>query len=264
LEPFLKWAGGKRWFITHYSSLLPNSYNRYIEPFLGSGSVFFHLEPSKSVLSDKNSELIMTYTAIKNNPEEVYKILKKHASKHNTEYYYIVRNQKPRIGVYIAARMIYLNRTCWNGLYRVNLHGKFNVPIGTKNKVIYENESFSDISKILKNAEIVCCDYQDIVDDAESGDFLFIDPPYTVKHNFNGFIKYNEELFSWEDQIRLAECAIKAKERGAKVIITNANHESVTSLYKNGFSLKVITRSSIISGNPKYRKKCEEAVLCSY
>ena len=253
MKPFLKWAGGKRWLTSNYPDIFPISYNRYIEPFLGSGSVFFHLNPERAILSDSNQELMTTYQAIKDNWAGVLELLKMHDNKHSFDYYYLVRSLEFESDEEKAARMIYLNRTCWNGLYRVNLKGKFNVPKGTKTKVIHEDDKFEETSLLLKNAELHCCDFETTINKAEDGDLLFVDPPYTIQHNYNGFVKYNEKLFSWEDQERLFSCLSKAKNRGVQVISTNAFHDSINKLYENDFSLQMLTRSSTISSKAKTR-----------
>jgi DNA adenine methylase len=138
MEPFLKWAGGKRWLIKQCPSIFPEKYNTYIEPFLGSGSIFFFLEPKKAILSDINKDLINAYKIIKNTPDELYDILKEYHANHSKEFYYNIRDSEFSDDIHRAARFIYLNRTCWNGLYRVNRKGKFNVPIGTKTNVFFQ------------------------------------------------------------------------------------------------------------------------------
>jgi DNA adenine methylase len=262
--PFLKWPGGKRWFIANYSHLLPTNFNRYIEPFLGGGSVFFHLQPEDALLSDLNPELIATYVAIREGWPVVNARLATHQFNHGDDYYYAVRESRPRIPSTVAARLIYLNRTCFNGIYRVNLEGQFNVPKGTRDTVVFETDDFEYASSILANAEIVSSDFEPIIDRAEAGDFIFADPPYTVRHNMNGFLKYNEQLFSWDDQIRLADALTRARSRGVKIVLTNANHESVRRLYRErGFAFKAVSRYSSISADPKSRKQFEELVIRS-
>ena len=184
--------------------------------YFGSGAVFFALRPKSSILSDVNKELIETYLAIKNDWDRVFNVLKIHHKNHNAKYYYKIRNSKPKTLFSRAARFIYLNRTCWNGLYRVNLKGEFNVPIGTKTAVLLETDDFV-VSQLLQNAQLIHNDFEVIVDQAEDGDLLFVDPPYTVKHSDNGFIKYNEELFHWDDQVRLSKCLNRAKDEGQKL-----------------------------------------------
>ena len=189
-------------------------------------------------------------------------VLQKHQRNHSKEYYYRVRAQNPRTSYGRAARFIYLNRTCWNGLFRVNLSGEFNVPIGTKTKVLMETDDFQGIANLLKHASLRCEDFETIINQTRGGDFLFVDPPYTVKHNFNGFIKYNENLFSWQDQIRLKDCVEEARERGVTVLITNADHNSVRSLYK-GWKIAKAKRSSIIASSSSRRVQVAELLITS-
>jgi DNA adenine methylase len=261
IEPFLKWAGGKRWLISKYYHIFPETYKRYIEPFLGSGAVFFHVNPKQSILSDINSALIDTFRAIKLDWTSVHLLLQKHHANHTRDYYYKIRATNPTTLSSKAARFIYLNRTCWNGLYRVNFNGKFNVPIGTKNKVITENDRFDEIAKRLQNTVLHESDFEPIINKACCGDFLFVDPPYTVNHSDNGFIKYNEQLFQWEDQVRLSKCLIKAKKRGAKIILTNAYHESIYNLYSKSFKCVKVGRSSVIAADSLKRRRCDEFII---
>lgn len=261
--PFLKWAGGKRWLADHLRSHIEPIRGRYIEPFLGSGAVFFSLEPDEAILSDRNEELINTYKAITENPEKIAALLKEHQAKHCSDYYYRMRDYQPRCAFRQAARFIYLNRSCWNGLYRVNLSGKFNVPKGTKDAIILRTDDWERLSGTLKNATIVASDFEPIIERAHENDVIFADPPYTVKHNLNGFIKYNEALFSWTDQERLAAALKRATDRGARVFLTNANHRSVRSLYEDSFYISTRERTSVLSGNPSYRGKYQELLISS-
>lgn len=261
VTPFLKWPGGKRWLMANHQDIFPLNYNRYIEPFLGSGAVYFKLNPSQAILSDANSWLIDTYLAIQDDWERVYNTLKKHHKNHSNDYYYKIRSQKPRNKYTKAAKLIYLNRTCWNGLFRVNRKGEFNVPIGTKKNVIMDADNFAQTSKYLSNAIIMNYDFEEIIDKAKKDDLIFADPPYTVKHDNNGFIKYNEILFQWEDQVRLKEALLRAKNRGAKIVMTNAHHKSILELYGSDFELKTVNRKSVISGSAKYRGNCQEYLI---
>ena len=259
--PFLKWAGGKRWLISEYSDFFPNEYERYFEPFLGSAAVFFHLSPPKSFLSDACKELIDTYTAVRDDWEGVLRRLHAHQKKHSKDYYYEVRSSLPNEPSAKAARFIYLNRTCWNGLYRVNLKGQFNVPIGTKSSVLLGTDDFKSVSGKLEHAEILHCDFEKTIDKAQKNDFVFVDPPYTVKHNHNGFVKYNENIFSWDDQVRLRNAIDRATERGAKVMMTNACHTSIQELYEGMGEITFLPRKSVISGTNKGRGNTEEIVM---
>jgi len=175
--PFLKWAGGKRWLTFRYQHLFPIQYDRYIEPFLGSGAVFFHLKPNAALLSDANSHLVATYLQIRSNWKKVRDALRKHDRLHSKEHYYLERARKRTAAHEKAAQFIYLNRTCWNGLYRVNLEGIFNVPIGTKNTVCLDTDNFEAVAETLSRAELVVSDFETVIQRASEGDFLFVDPP---------------------------------------------------------------------------------------
>jgi DNA adenine methylase len=261
IRPFLKWAGGKRWLIE--SSQFPKieKFKTYIEPFLGSGSVFFSLSPAKSILADKNAELINCYQAIKSEAELVRRYLVDHKRQHSEDYYYAVRAQQPRSAAKRAARFIYLNRSCWNGLYRVNLKGIFNVPRGTKNSIVFEDDDFVKVAARLKNTEITCADFEVTIAKAKLGDLIFADPPYTVLHNTNGFVKYNEKIFNWDDQVRLRDSLLAAARRGAQVYLTNADHDSVRELYASNSNVLTIHRFSKISGDAKGRRPTTELLV---
>jgi len=258
--PFLKWAGGKRWFTARYLDIVPKEYNRYIEPFVGSGALFFALEPREAIIGDINKPLIDTYLAIKENWQLVLEYLKEYSESHSKDYYYSVRSSSPASIHQRAARFIYLNRTCWNGLYRVNRAGKFNVPIGTKTNVLLDTDDFEQLAKILQITTIINSDFEAIIDSAQEDDFIFADPPYTVKHNNNGFVKYNEDMFSWEDQVRLRDAIVRATNRNVKILVTNANHASIVELYSS-FKKEVISRASVIAASSNNRGKYEELVI---
>lgn len=259
---FLKWAGGKNWFIKHQSHRLPQQYNRYIEPFLGGGSVFFYLEPEEALLSDINEELIATYQAIQTDWRELDRQLRSHSRRHNDMYYYEVRKKRPRKLSNVAARMIYLNRTCFNGIYRVNRKGEFNVPKGSKDSVLLEQDDFERRSRILQNAVIRCCDFERSIDEAVEGDFLYCDPPYAIKEE-KSFVEYTKNTFDWNDQIRLANALKRAAGRNVKVLMTNVNHSSVKELYRpsDGFVLDEVSRYSSISGKSGGRKQYSELIV---
>src|SRR5262249_44908144 len=148
-----------------------------------------------------------------------------------------------------------LNRTCWNGLYRVNLNGDFNVPIGTKNSVLLDTDNFGKISQLLATTELRCQDYEATIDATAEGDLIFADPPYTVKHNHNGFLKYNESIFSWDDQKRLHSALVRAKIRGAHILLLNADHRSVRDLYRGFGEHRILSRKSVLAADPAYRGK---------
>lgn len=261
LDPFLKWAGGKRWLLDSSQLRIPPSYGRYIEPFLGSGALYFRLAPGDALLSDLNADLIETYQAVRDHTDRILSLLDEHHQAHSSDHYYAVRSATPPGPVERAARFIYLNRTCWNGLYRVNREGRFNVPIGTKTKVAFEGDHLREIASLLGSAEIRSGDFEQYVDLAGDGDLLFLDPPYTANHNLNGFLKYNEKIFSWSDQVRLRDAALRAVGRGAYVIVTNADHESVRELYEKPFSFEEVGRASVLAGKAEARGRTTEALF---
>lgn len=262
LRPIVKWAGGKRWLVYKAADIFPVGFERYIEPFVGGGAVYFHLQPKNAILSDVNAELINVYSAVKSNWESVVELLREHQTFHCKEYYYKIRGQAFDSVVGMAARTLYLNRTCWNGLYRVNLRGEFNVPIGTKINVLDGVEDFPRVANLFQGADFRVCDFEVVLAEAGQGDFVFVDPPYTVKHNYNGFVKYNERLFSWDDQVRLRDAVVQAVGRGAKVLVLNANHESIIDLYSD-FDRIVLSRSNVLAGKSEFRGVYQElAVRC--
>jgi DNA adenine methylase len=264
IVPFLKWAGGKRWLAAGFENLFPKKFNRYFEPFLGGGAIFLHLRPSQAILSDRNADLINLYSQIRDDWKKVWRALARHQRNHNKTYYYEERARTHHAAHERAAQFLYLNRTCWNGLYRVNLKGEFNVPIGTKDAVLQDTDDFENVAGALQGASLHTSDFEPILAQAECNDFVFVDPPYVTAHNFNGFVKYNEKLFGWEDQLRLRDAVDAARRRGAKVLMSNADHESVRSLYKGMGDLIRITRASVIAASSTYRGNTTELVLKTY
>lgn len=265
LVPFLKWPGGKRWFVCNHADLLPRHYGTYVEPFLGAGAVYFHLKPARALLGDVNADLVQTYCAIKDHWQALESSLRYRQRRHRENpdaYYYWLRAKVPSDLVQRASRLIYLNRTCFNGIYRVNRQGKFNVPRGSKDKVVIETDNFKSMSEVLAGAELIAGDFESLIERAIGGDFIFCDPPYTVRHNYNGFRTYNEVLFSWSDQERLAQALARAALRGVKIVCTNANHKSVRDLYDSAlFEHHVLSRYSRISADSAGRSHFEELVI---
>lgn len=258
--PFLKWAGGKRWLTQRHMDFFPDRFQRYHEPFFGGGAVFFWLRPDDAVLSDINGDLINVYAQIRDCWEEILIGLERHQKLHCKAHFYDVRAQEPSEPIERAVRFIYLNRTCWNGLYRVNKSGKFNVPIGTKDRVLMSDD-FARISRDLKKAQLTSGDFEPIIARAGTGDLIYVDPPYTVKHNNNGFIKYNENIFSWDDQERLASSVRAAVARGVQVMVSNADHDSVRELYAGVGEIIRIGRSSVIAGSSVARGSVGEVLI---
>jgi DNA adenine methylase len=265
MKPFLKWAGGKRWLVRGHGGLLLAKTKRLIEPFVGSGAVFFHLEPDAALLSDANRELTEAYVSVRDAPEEVRIALLSHQAQHSSEHYYATRASTPASPVERAARLIYLNRTCFNALYRVNLRGEFNVPKGSKDTVLFPDDDFERWSKLLKNADVRAQDFADTVALAGAGDLLYVDPPYTVKHNNNNFVKYNERIFSWADQVRLARALEEATGRGAHVLLSNADHPSVLDLYAgSGWTRISLSRRSVLASSSERRRLTTEIIVSNY
>lgn len=261
MKPFLKWAGGKRWLTKQLYEFLPATFGRYFEPFLGSGAVFFELLPPQSILSDANEALIETYCAVRDYPLEIHERLTILHKRHCSELYYAQRSMLPKNAVEAATRFIYLNRTCWNGLYRVNQQNHFNVPIGTKDTVIFPDDDFEKVSTALQNANLRSVDFEISIDQADKGDLIYVDPPYTVKHNFNGFLKYNQVMFSWDDQVRLRDCLLRARSRGCHIVISNADHCSVRELYRDFHDVKALSRASVIAGKSTARSSTTELLV---
>ncbi|WP_299681991.1 Dam family site-specific DNA-(adenine-N6)-methyltransferase [uncultured Dokdonia sp.] len=261
IKPFLRWAGGKTWLLKYIDDFLPgNIYNNYHEPFLGGGAIFFHLQPNTSILSDLNPELIESYIQVRDNVEELIKILESY--KNDKDFYYKLRNSSPRKAATKAARFIYLNKTSFNGIFRVNLKGEYNVPYGYKKNYNVDPENMRNVSKILKNAKIINQDFEKSLDSIKPKDLIFLDPPYTVTHNDNGFIKYNAKLFNEESQLRLAKYIDKIEEIGAYYILTNAAHKWVHKVFKRDSNkIYTLNRISIIGGINAVRGNYEEYLI---
>lgn len=262
LQPFLKWPGGKRWLVQEKINLFPNKYNRYYEPFVGSGAVFFALKTPSACISDINEEVINLYLVMRDRPEELKEKMIKYQENHNKEYYYSIRGKHYKDDLDRAARMLYLNRTCFNGLYRVNKKGQFNVPIGTKTNIIYDAKQFVEYSEKLKCVEIIKADFAEVLPKAQKGDLIFADPPYACKITTQNFMKYNEKVFSWSDQERLFAELYRAKENGAMVVSTNANTVEIKEMYiENGFKVQEVERISSVSGKIENRGTIKELII---
>jgi DNA adenine methylase len=258
--PMLKWAGGKRNLLKHLIPLVPKNFKKYYEPFFGGGALFFAVQPINSVLSDTNSELIDCYKYVRDYPEEVISVL---STMENTkENYYKVREEKPESGLLKAARTIYLTTLSFNGIYRLNLKGKFNVPYGYKLHLNpCDEEKIFAVSKALQNAELVSGDFEKSIINAERDDFIYFDPPYAIAQG-NGFVKYNSKIFNWEDQVRLSIVAKELRNKGCKVMISNADVPEIRELYSE-FICTVLERPSVIAASGEYRKKITECIFHS-
>ena len=262
-RPFLRWAGSKRWLLRHLLPFLPRQFGTYHEPFLGSGALFFLLCPDRASLSDKCSDLIDVYMRVRDNVSAIIRYLR--PLKPDRNLFYAIRNLPSRGKLKRAAEFLYLNKTCWNGLYRVNSEGRFNVPYGMpRTDFIADFENLRACSQALEKPSVMVrsCDFDAALVDVKSGDLVYLDPPYVTRHSNNGFIDYNETLFSWEDQKRLANRARQLAAAGAYVIVTNADHHEVTELYR-GFKTQSITRSSTLASDPKCLVRVKEVILYS-
>lgn len=263
--PFLKWAGGKRWLSAYTHELLPEEYNHYFEPFMGGAAMFGAIQPSAATLADVNAELVNCYKQVADKPTVILGGLMQLQTLHSEETYYRIRSENPIDDVERAIRFLYLNRACFNGIYRVNQSGQFNVPKGTKETILFPYDDFPAASALLKSAEIVISDFEPVIDIAKSGDFVFCDPPYTVAHNNNGFVRYNERMFSWEDQVRLKDTLIRASSRGVLILLTNAAHSSIKDLYAGTeFDCRAVSRQSVIGGGRGYRGEYGEFLISNY
>jgi len=260
-KPFLRWAGGKSWLIKQLDEFVEiNHYNQYHEPFVGGGAIFFHVAPqSNSFLNDLNSELIDTYETVREDVQGVLEELRKF--KNTKECYYKVRASNFRSSLKRTARFIYLNQTSFNGIYRVNLKGEYNVPYGYRKKEFLDAEALISASKKLKNAIFTSGDFVNTIDNVNENDLVFLDPPYTITHNNNGFFKYNAKLFTKEDQYRLSEMIDEIKKKNAYYILTNAAHDKVKEIFNKNDKMFELKRASLIGGKNAKRDKYSELVV---
>ena len=265
-KPFLRWAGGKRWFLKHINDFLPENINNYHEPFLGGGSVYWSIKQSQKIqnrayLSDINSELINAYIQLRNNYDQVVNLLKTYI---NTEqFYYKLRALVPKDDVNKAAKFIYLNATSYNGIYRVNRNGIYNVPYGHRKKInLFDFKNLSRCAELLDDKVVFnVSDFDIIRENLQENDLVFLDPPYTVAHENNGFIQYNQHLFSWEDQVRLAKLLQFIDERRAYFILTNAAHISIDGLFRGIGERHILNRHSTIGGRGANRIAVNEYIF---
>lgn len=255
----IKWAGGKRKLMPAILEVAPAKFSSYFEPFLGGGAVFFSLLPKSAILSDTNAELVQMYIQIRDSPEKVLHHLRRMP---NSEYdYYRIRATRPRSASGKAARLIYLCTLAFNGIYRQNLKGEFNVPYGYKTHVNPCNKAMLErMSNSLRGKTLLDADFEEAVRTAQKNDFVYFDPPYTVAHGNNGFIKYNAQIFSWADQKRLAGVALRLKRAGCRVLVSNADHASIRELYSD-FQVRVIERHSVMAASSDFRRPVRECLF---
>ncbi len=272
-KPFIKWVGGKRQLLAQYQKLypLPDKFdienNTYFEPFVGGGAVFFDIQPYNAVLSDVNEELITTYQVIKECPEELIKSLKKH--KYEKEYYLSVRAKQPQnlSKVEIAARFIYLNRTGFNGLYRVNSKGEFNVPFGRyNNPVICDEVNLRNVHQLLKNVQIAKRDYKDVLKHANKGDFVYFDPPYYPVNKTSSFTSYTAGGFLEKEQIELRDTFNKLHKKGCFVMLSNSDTPFIRKIYSeiDGAKIHTVYAGRAVNSAASKRGKVSEIVVYNY
>jgi DNA adenine methylase len=262
VAPLLRWAGGKRWLLPQLRALTGGrKFNSYHEPFFGGGSVFFGLDLAQDAcLRDLNVELIEAYGAVRDNPRLVAEALKTHIN--TSEHYYALRQATPQTAESRAARLIFLNHTSYNGIYRVNLNGQYNVPYGARaNPILPDEDRLVRASEVLKRASLHAGDFADCHQHIEPGALVFLDPPYTVAHNHNGFVKYNQKLFSYEDQERLSALVDTIRERNAYYVLTNAAHDSIRKLFSKGDRMIETSRRNSIGGSRATRGSAQELLF---
>ena len=272
-KPFVKWAGGKRQIMPEIKKYVPENYDTFYEPFVGGGAVFFELAPKKAVINDYNSELMNVFECIKdeNKFDKMCTELNHHEANHSEEYYYQVRNIDRDVKKYNkladykkAARTIYLNKACFNGLYRVNSKIEFNVPFGKKEKVnTYEGQNLGVVHCILNfnDIKLLSTDFEEAVKDAKKGDFVYLDPPYDS--DTSTFNDYTENGFNKDEQRRLALLFKELSDRGCFVMLSNHNTILVNELYKD-YNIHVIEAKRNINANGKKRGKVEEVIITNY
>lgn len=261
--PFLKWPGGKRWIAPAITEFISGFLtNNYYEPFLGGAAVFFQLAPKNARLSDVNCELINTYCMVRDFPDFVLETLR--AIPVNKREYFRQRRLVPEGRVARAARFLYLNRTAFGGIYRLNARGEFNVPYGGGQRrpdILWDRSLINSASLALRDATLRTSDFEGQMRKAGEGDVVYCDPTYTVKHDNNGFVRYNERVFSWSDQLRLANAAISAVARGALVIVSNAHHDTIRKLYPKNAAVVTASRMSCVSTQVENRTPVSEYVV---
>ena len=272
LQPFTKWTGGKRQLLPVIRELMPKTYNRYFEPFVGGGALFFDLAPKNAVINDFNAELINCYQQIKDNPQELIEILKVHQEYNSKEYYLELRSadRDERIDmmseVQRAARILYMLRVDFNGLYRVNSKNQFNVPYGRyKNPKIVDENLVSAISTYLNNnqIEIKKGDFEKAVLDVQPGDFVYFDPPYIPLSETSAFTSYTHEGFSYDDQVRLRDTFKKLSDTGAYVILSNSSSFLVEELYRD-FNIHYVEATRTNGAKSSSRGKISEIIVTNY
>lgn len=270
IAPFVKWVGGKRQLITHIAKLMPKKFTHYYEPFVGGGAVLFGLQPKKAVINDVNSELINVYSTIKNNLEELILDLQTH--KNEADYFYEIRardrvkNYAELSNIQRASRVIYLNKTCFNGLYRVNSKGKFNTPFGKyKNPNIVNEVVLRAVSSYLNSNDITLLsqDFNTIFTDIPVETFVYFDPPYDPVSKSSNFTSYNQKGFKETDQIRLRNLCNELNEQGVKFLLSNSATPFIEDLYQD-YNIHYVEAKRAINSNGQKRGAVKEVLIRNY
>ena len=266
--PIVKWVGGKRQLMFELIKNMPKSYNRYFEPFIGGGALFFELQPEQAYISDMNEELINLYSVVRDNIYELIKDLSKHEV--SKEYFLEIRNidrteQYTELSdVERASRFIYLNRTCFNGMYRVNSQGQFNVPFGHyKNPRIIDENNLLNCSELLKKTEIKCADFSEILTKVKKGDLVYFDPPYVPLNETSSFTSYTKDGFDIDMQFKLRDVCDELDSIGVKFLLSNSDTKLVNQLYEN-YNIKKVFASRQINANADGRGKITEVLVRNY
>ena len=266
--PIVKWVGGKRQLMFELIKNMPKSYNRYFEPFIGGGALFFELQPEQAYISDMNEELINLYSVVRDNVYELIKDLSKHEV--SKEYFLEIRNidrteQYTELSdVERASRFIYLNRTCFNGMYRVNSQGQFNVPFGHyKNPRIIDENNLLNCSELLKKTEIKCADFSEILTKVKKGDLVYFDPPYVPLNETSSFTSYTKDGFDINMQFKLRDVCDELDNKGVKFMLSNSDTKLVNELYAN-YEIKKVFASRQINANADGRGKITEVLVRNY
>ena len=267
-RPIVKWAGGKRQLLSTLKSNLPVQFGRYFEPMVGGGALLFHLKPENACIGDVNAELVNLYQVVRDEVEELIEDLSKHI--YEKEYFYQLREVdrsevfKSWESVQKASRFLYLNRSCFNGLYRVNSSGYFNVPFGRyTNPRILDAKNLRACSKVLQNCEIDVASFDAIADVVKPGDFVYFDPPYVPLTATANFTSYTKAGFDVEMQIALRDLCVELDRRGVKFLLSNSSAPLVLGLYR-GFDLQLVDAARAINSNAKKRGKIKEALVKNY
>lgn len=270
--PFLKWAGGKRQLMPEIREMLPDGVTThpYYEPFIGGGALFFELLPKRAVINDYNEELINVYTVIRDNPSELIEDLKRH--KNTAEYFYKIRaiDRQPLFSnltrIERASRIIYLNKTCYNGLYRVNNAGEFNSPFGRyKNPNIVNEPVIKAVSKYLNSSQIQIssCDYALILKDAPTDSFVYLDPPYHPISEGSSFTGYVQGGWNEGEQLRLRDVCNRLSERGIKFLLSNSASDFIREIYSD-YNIHIVQAKRSVNSNPSRRGQVDEFLIRNY